>query len=171
MKKLIRTLSLFPHSQELSQPVLEPEDAAPPSWEFFDAMHEACMAMPPCLMTMEQALQEGHPEETVEEEAARLEEVFRSGNIVPIEEEDEEDIQEVDEEDTEEGDEEEEDKDVILEDLISDEDEKGEEEEDYDDDDDDDLEEEGPNQDENSRRTLRSSSQEILLTDDICKFA
>ncbi|MPC18169.1 hypothetical protein E2C01_011045 [Portunus trituberculatus] len=44
--------SLVTRYKELSQPALEPEDAAPPSWPFYAAMHDALLTMPPSVLPL-----------------------------------------------------------------------------------------------------------------------
>lgn len=44
--------------QELSQPALEPEDAAPPSWPFYAAMQDALLNMPPSVLPMATDMEE-----------------------------------------------------------------------------------------------------------------
>ncbi|ROT66893.1 hypothetical protein C7M84_015085 [Penaeus vannamei] len=44
--------ALVTRYKELSQPALEPEDAAPPSWPFYAAMQDALLTMPPSVLPM-----------------------------------------------------------------------------------------------------------------------
>lgn len=99
--------------KELSQPALEPEDAAPPSWPFFAPMHDALMTMPPSVLPL--AVPEEMEGGTAGVAAGTLDEAFQEGQTMEeMEEEfedDEEEDDEEDEEDEEEEDDEEEDED------------------------------------------------------------
>ena len=116
-------------SKELSQPTLEPEDAAPPSWIFYNAMHNALMSVPTTLPSVsEECNLTAIEQQSLEEEAARLEVAFRDGQIVGDNEDDVDDEEgDVDEEILEESE--------MMEDLS--------EEEDADDGDDNQDEDEG----------------------------
>ena len=119
----------FIYRQELSQPALEPEDAAPPSWPFYGAMHDVLLTMPPSVLplpvpeemegggagvgpgTLNEAFQEGRTMDDMEEE---FEDDDDDDDDVEEEEDDD------DEEDDEEEDDDEEDDEMLDEDNVGD---------------------------------------------------
>ncbi|CAL4067610.1 unnamed protein product, partial [Meganyctiphanes norvegica] len=114
--------------KELSQPSLEPEDAGPPGWQFYEPMQDAFLSMPPSVLPIQVT---AHPDDDDQEETVVL---LQAADGESFEEEDfvedeEEEFEEMDDEDMmpeeEEEDEDEEDYDgageTMMEDLADEE--------------------------------------------------
>ncbi|XP_042855794.1 splicing factor, arginine/serine-rich 19-like [Penaeus japonicus] len=102
--------SLVTRYKELSQPALEPEDAAPPSWPFYAAMQDVLLTMPPSVLPMSDSQEMEEP--GVEGNGNGIDRTFHQGQSVEdIEEEYEDEEEEEDEEEDEDEEEEEEDED------------------------------------------------------------
>ncbi|KAK8734365.1 hypothetical protein OTU49_006151 [Cherax quadricarinatus] len=104
--------ALVTRYKELSQPALEPEDAAPPSWPFYAAMHDALLTMPPSVLPI--SVGEEINAAGVVEEGSVLDEAFQEGQSMDGMEVGYEDDEEEEEEEEEEDEDEDEEEDGII---------------------------------------------------------